>query len=90
MSSKNNLPELQVSQREIMTFKTDMSIVVLRDIVREEGEYAKEGDKGLIIELFQSQTGSNRRDRVWYAKTRMDSGGIKTFRISSIIPEIVN
>lgn len=53
-----------------------------RDITRREGPYASKGDEGVIEEMFTSGTGS--REHIWYAKVRMDSGRLQTFRMSSV------
>lgn len=62
---------------------------VLRDIVKKEGPYAKAGQEGAIVEVFQPPTFASLRPYVrvnkgpWYAKIRFGVD-IKTLRLTSI------
>lgn len=56
-------------------------VSVARDIVRGEGPYASAGESGKVIETFKENEHS---PTVWHAKVKMDLGGIKTFRVTSL------
>lgn len=56
-------------------------VSVARDIVRGEGPYASAGEVGEVIETFKENVNS---PTVWHAKVKMDAGGIKTFRVTSL------
>lgn len=56
-------------------------VIVVRDIVRKEGPYARRGETGVVTELFNVYDQKN----TWNAKVRMDADdAIKTFRITSL------
>lgn len=63
--------------------KTD-GLQFVRGISRREILYASEGETGTVKELFRPEPTGGMEVKPWYAKVAMDSGGIKTFRLSSI------
>jgi hypothetical protein len=68
-----------------ISIKDGMRVCVARAIVRREGPYASKGDSGIVREVFKSGSSSARGRSLWYAKVQMDGGGIKTFRITSLV-----
>ena len=66
---------------------TGHRVSVLRDITRIEGTervrltYAVAGETGEVIETFGEH---DTKRPTWHAKVKMDAGGIKTFRITSL------
>lgn len=64
-------------------FRPGDRVVVLRDIARNEGPYAKAGEAGAVIETFEAWLGWHAGKTV-HAQVRMDDGGVKTFRLTSI------
>jgi hypothetical protein len=66
-----------------MNIKAKDKVILLRDIVRREGPYAKAGETGSVIEVFGNKVGGNEAMR-WFAKVKLTGGGIKTFRCTSL------
>lgn len=56
-------------------------VSVLRDVVRKEGPYAVAGETGEVVDTFKEHPGA---PTIWYAKVKMDAGGIKTFKVTSL------
>ena len=51
-------------------------VIVIRDITRKGGRYASEGDSGSVIKMSNG-----------WAEVEMDTGGYKTFRVTSLCRE---
>lgn len=56
-------------------------VSVIRDVVRKEGPYASAGEAGEVVDTFKEHP---RAPTIWYAKVKMDAGGIKTFKVTSL------
>lgn len=69
-----------------MTIKTGDTVVLLRDIDRAEGPYAKQGERGRVLEVFQVASSGARQPAVRHAKVQMQDV-IKTFRLTSLALE---
>lgn len=64
-------------------FRINDRCIVNKTIIRQEGTYAKIGEMGNIIEIFQSCAGKYRKPHL-NVKVLMDDGTIKTFKIGSL------
>ncbi len=60
-------------------------VTVARDITRKEGPYAKQGERGEVIEVFTSQGTGHNQNVARSAKVRMSDQVIKTFRLTSLV-----
>lgn len=64
--------------------KQNDKVTVKRQIVRREGAYAQAGEQGVVTEFFRSKTEGGPGLGRLNAKVLMDSGEIKTFRLTSL------
>ena len=61
------------------------SVILLRDITRTEGRYARKGEVGTVAEVFGNKMSGGQEPMRWFAKVQI-AGKIKTFRTTSLAP----